>query len=326
MNKQCVFIIVFFGKFNSYFQLFLNSCGFNSQCFDWLIFTDNPNINNYSIPRNVHVIHYTMKKFQEDASKKLGFQISLSYPYKLCDYKPAFGFLFEDYIKDYSYWGHCDCDTVIGDLNHFLTPKLNTKRYDMLFTLGHFIVYRNSFQNNRVFMNTFDNEIVYKDVFTSNNICVFDENFNSKRNVPLMFLEDGSKKIFTKDLSLNISTYFPQLIQTKKNEIDNRQELIKSPNQRFYYYNGRIISLSYIDGKIVESEFMYIHLQGRKMRFNKKKSNDLNYEILSDHFKSINKLPKTKKEMRLFSIKFTYFSRFDRIFSMIKKKLRLNKK
>ena len=35
---KAIFIIPYFGHFNNYFQLFLNSCAYNRD-FDWLIFT-----------------------------------------------------------------------------------------------------------------------------------------------------------------------------------------------------------------------------------------------------------------------------------------------
>ncbi|WP_333562533.1 DUF6625 family protein, partial [Lactobacillus amylovorus] len=37
--KKGAFIIPYFGHFNNYFQLFLNSCKYNSN-YDWIIFTD----------------------------------------------------------------------------------------------------------------------------------------------------------------------------------------------------------------------------------------------------------------------------------------------
>ena len=43
-------------------------------------------------------------------------QVTLDRPYKLCDFKPAYGFIFGEYLKEYDYWGHCDIDIVWGDL------------------------------------------------------------------------------------------------------------------------------------------------------------------------------------------------------------------
>ena len=50
MKNKVIFIIPYFGNFNNYFQLFLNSCATNSD-FSWLIVTDNNE--KYDFPRNV---------------------------------------------------------------------------------------------------------------------------------------------------------------------------------------------------------------------------------------------------------------------------------
>lgn len=54
--KKIVFIIPYFGKFNNYFQLFLNSCQYNADLCDWIIFTDDRS--KFEYPNNVFV-HYT---------------------------------------------------------------------------------------------------------------------------------------------------------------------------------------------------------------------------------------------------------------------------
>ena len=96
-NKICALILPYFGEFNNYFSLFLKSVEYN---------TDNENKYNY--PPNVKVIKTSLDKVKNIADQKLGFSVSLEKPYKLCDYKPAYGFLFEEFIQDYEYWGHCD--------------------------------------------------------------------------------------------------------------------------------------------------------------------------------------------------------------------------
>ena len=39
---------------------------------------------------------------------------------KLCDYKPAYGLIFEDELIGYDYWGFCDTDILLGDIYQFL--------------------------------------------------------------------------------------------------------------------------------------------------------------------------------------------------------------
>ena len=35
----------------------------------------------------------------------------------MCDYKVAYGEMFQDYIKEYDFWGHCDMDMIFGEEN-----------------------------------------------------------------------------------------------------------------------------------------------------------------------------------------------------------------
>lgn len=100
-----------------------------------MIFTDNEF--KYACPENVHVIKTTLDEIRKIANEKFGFKIVLESAYKLCDYKPAYGFLFEKYIKDFDYWGHCDCDLIFGNLEKNVTPLLN-EDYDKLFAAGTF--------------------------------------------------------------------------------------------------------------------------------------------------------------------------------------------
>ena len=97
-NKKCVLILPYFGKFNNYFPLFLKSCAENPS-YTWMIFTDDEF--NYECPQNVHIIKCTLRDIIKVANNKFGFKVVLDSPYKLCDYKPAYGFLFEEYIRDF---------------------------------------------------------------------------------------------------------------------------------------------------------------------------------------------------------------------------------
>lgn len=57
-----------------------------------------------------------MDEIKVTASEKLSFAVNIGYPYKLCDFKPAYGFLFPEIIKRYDFWGHGDIDVVYGNI------------------------------------------------------------------------------------------------------------------------------------------------------------------------------------------------------------------
>ena len=115
--KSIVLINCYFGRFPNYFNLFLDSCRKNSTL-NFLFFTDNLV---QDPPENVSVINTSFDDLKEMFKGKFDFKIILDAPYKLCDYKPAYGYIFEEQIPNYMFWGHCDIDTLMGDLNSFIS-------------------------------------------------------------------------------------------------------------------------------------------------------------------------------------------------------------
>ena len=145
--KRIAFIIPYFGKFNSYFELFLKSCEYNSTV-DFLLFTDNKEKYNY--PANVKVHYTTLQKLKNEFQNKIDFLISLDRPYKLCDYKPLYGHLFADYLTGYDFWGFCDTDLIFGNIRKFYTDEM-LDRYDKIGIFGHASIIRNNNDINQIF-------------------------------------------------------------------------------------------------------------------------------------------------------------------------------
>lgn len=98
--KKIAFVAPYFGKFNNYFQLWLNSCAANPTI-DWFIFTDDDQ--DYDYPSNVHVAYTTLNKVKHRAEIALGCQVCLDRPYKLCDFKPFCGIIFAEELKDFDF-------------------------------------------------------------------------------------------------------------------------------------------------------------------------------------------------------------------------------
>lgn len=260
--KKCVFIIPYFGKMPDYFELFLKTCRYNPE-FEWIIFTDDHTEYNY--PNNVKKINFRFKDMQELIKKKFDFNVCIDRPYKLCDFKPAYGYIFEDYINEYKFWGHCDVDVLMGDLSKFITDIM-LEEYDKLFCLGHMVLYRNTYENNRTFMLPYQDKLLFKESFSTNKITVFDETYGNKENVDSIFLEHG-KKVFRKDWSLNFSILPTKFFKTTFNEnIDNFVTEEKYKKAIYLWYRGKVIRMYINKNHLIKEEYMYIHLQARKMK------------------------------------------------------------
>lgn len=261
MKSKVTFLIPYFGKLPNYFDLFLKSCEFNKD-YSWIIFTNDKTVRKW--PSNVIKVEMSFADLAKEIQDKFDFKISLPKPYKLCDYKPAYGYIFEKYLNDTSYWGHCDIDTVLGNLNAFLDDLL-AQGYDKIFCLGHMGIYKNSYENNRMFMRSVNGKSWYRESFSSEKITVFDESGNSQKNINNIY-KIYNKKIYTKDLSMNCSVVPTRFI--KVTYCDDKEMFIteKSKDALYIFNEGNLYRLYIKSGKVVREDFLYIHLQLRKMK------------------------------------------------------------
>lgn len=291
-----ILIVPYFGKFPNYFQLFLNSCEKNFD-YNWLIFTDDKE--EYRYPRNVEVIEISFKELKNIIQKKFPFKISLETPYKLCDFKPSYGYIFEEYIKGYDFWGHCDIDLIFGDLNKFISNKL-LEKYEKLFILGHFTLYKNTNNNNKMFMCTYQNDHLYKNYFTKNGNFIFDELFEKSIN---NIYEEKKIGYYDKIFCADIYTKSSNFRTVEKFDRKTKQYLIsKYKSNLFIYDNGKIFEYYRKNNKIEKKEYMYIHLQKRKMKVNKDLDENF-YKIIPNSFERIEYNEITNENFKRIKIK-----------------------
>ncbi|MGO3315861.1 MAG: DUF6625 family protein, partial [Leuconostoc mesenteroides] len=142
-----IFIIPYFGQLPNYFYVWLSTAEKNNT-FDFLIVTDQ---NVKSNSENVKVIKSSFKSLQEKFSEILGDEIVLDSPYKLNDYRPAFGFVFSDIVKNYDYWGFTDVDTILGKLDDFYTDEY-IMQFERIGIRGHLQLFRNEKNVNMKFL------------------------------------------------------------------------------------------------------------------------------------------------------------------------------
>ncbi len=246
-KKKICFIIPYFGKPPFMFKLFLKSCSHNPSI-NWLIFTDSKKPTN--IPKNVKFIQFTLNNFNKLASKKLNMKINITHPYKICDFKPAFGIIFQKYLKNYDFWGYSDLDVIYGNIKKFISEQVLNK-YDIItankyYLLGNFTLWKNT---NKI--NTLFKKADYKKVFKSQTQMNFDE-CNS-------FFEKHKKgqEIPDKNKKLNLTYIVKQLEKKGKIKIFF-QNLCKglfdvNENIKIIFDKGMLKDLS------SKKEIMYLH-------------------------------------------------------------------
>lgn len=279
--KKCCFIVPYFGKLPKHFNVFLKTCEKNKN-YDWLIFSDDNR--KYDLPENVKIISITFKELKKIVQSKFEFNVLINTPYKLCDYKPAYGYIFENYIpyNKYRFWGHCDLDTIMGKLDNFLSDDI-LEKYDKLFCLGHMILYKNTYENNRIFMNDYKGRKLYKESFENSEITVFDEFFFDKLNIDSLFLEN-KKNIYCTDLSLNLKSTFTKFIRTRLN-FELRKFEDEDYKKAVYIWNeGELYRLYIENDQLKKEEFLYAHFQHRNMKVSNKILNKKYFKILPNIF------------------------------------------
>jgi hypothetical protein len=162
-------VVPYFGALPPYFELTLRSMERNPTV-DWLLVTDQA-----VRPRadNVHVVAATFAGLRARIQDLYDFPIGLRSPYKLVDFKPAYGEIFADELAGYEWWGHCDLDVVFGRIRHNI-PGGVFHLFDKLFVCGWLSLYRNDEAMTGLYRRCVD-DVDYRRVLADDGVAQFDE-------------------------------------------------------------------------------------------------------------------------------------------------------
>ena len=253
--KKIKIIIPYFGSLPQFFSFFLLTAKRNKNI-DFLIYTDQK-VDQFVLlnARNIEFVRLSFDDFRDKVQSKFDFKISLKTPYKLCDYKVAYGFIFEEELKEYDYWGFCDTDVLLWDIYQFLEEhSFFTSDYARYGLLGHLQIFKNEKEVNRIFMSGKGSHyrLDYHNVFTSEQNFIFDE-------------AKGIQRLFER-------SNFKQLQDKYFDDIDishfSFREYGESEPRRYYFWsegNG-LESINLVDGEIVVKHPLYAHFQKRMIK------------------------------------------------------------
>lgn len=267
MKKKIAIIACYFGKLPNYFPLWLNSCGFNKEI-SWFVFTDDEA--HYEYFDNVKIISLSFEDVKQIVENKLDFDVNITNPYKFCDFKVLYGKIFEDYIKDYTHWGHCDLDVIFGDLTKFITND-KLEKYDRLYDLGHLSIYKNTDIVNEHYKMYYSG-LDYRVILGSPYHFGFDEskglNLIYQENKLPMLIENVCADINYRNLEFHVNRTY-------------------NTHDYFEFCEGQIWGCN--DGQKTV-EYSYIHLQKRKMKYTDSLQSREKYYIFPDCFSESNNL------------------------------------
>jgi hypothetical protein len=244
-------------------RFWLLSCKKNPTI-DWLIFTDD-DTTDFLFPQNVRVVSTTLPEVKAKAQKVFPFPISLETPYKLCDYKPAYGLIFSEYTQGYDLWGHCDMtDCIFGNLRHFLTDEFLSCA-DKILYLGHMTLYRNTPEvNNRIFVDPMGIENNAHTVFGTDSNFAFDE--LNARSINTIYQDRGwligGKNEMIRDIGPSKKAFvcgYPLCDSVYRSSWEKRV---------FEWNNGRLYECVAKAQDVKRIEIGYVHFQKRKIEYN----------------------------------------------------------
>lgn len=257
-------ISCYFGELKPEFYLWLNSCRYNKSI-DFLFVTDQK-VDLSNCPENVEIMRTTLRDIKHTADEIFSLNVELSTPYKLCDYKVAYGLIFADKLKDYDFWGYCDSDMVLGQIRKFVTDEI-LEIYDKILPLGHLSIYRNTEEVNRKFMECPD-IMDYKEVFSSVKIFQFDET----PGIYSMYKSRGWKMLKYIPFVDIVAGYNYRLTKYIYAKRLYRISVKNHSHQVFCFDRGKVLEY-YSDKKGVldQKEYIYIHSSKRHYQCSYKK-------------------------------------------------------
>lgn len=245
MKNKVAFVIPYFGKVPSYFHLWLQSAEKNPD-FDFFIYSDLSL--NIKAESNVKQIQMSFAEVKSKIENLLNRKVCLKTPYKLCDFRPMYGMIFEEELKEYDFWGFIDIDLILGHLTTFITDEL-LDSHDKLFYEGHFSLFRNCDLMNTLFIRKYPHVMDWEYAFSTNYACHFDEN---------------GTVAWAHEVDPNCGIRYYTSWDFLDVPVDS-YEIVDSQISGYVIWIDGLLKFCSFDG-MKTRELMYVHLQKRKMK------------------------------------------------------------
>lgn len=255
--KSICLVLPYFGKLPNYFEKYLASCS-NNPTINWLIFTDDKS--SQSFPNNVKVVYTTFEELCKEFNEKLG--LYPTSPYKLCDFRVSYGFVFEEYLKGYDFFGWCDCDLIWGNIRKFVTNEL-TNKYDKIGLCGHFTLLRNTDEFKYLYKKiNYCGNLSFKQMAQLESPCSADEDGGLEPYCIHNHLKHYI--VMHDDIPYNNQKVFRTTREGFLCTDRDLQNLYKKDRNIIYKYRNQKLERVFIrDNKVSAEEVLYVHFQKR---------------------------------------------------------------
>jgi hypothetical protein len=237
-------IVPHFGNRPSYFPLVVRSMAANPDI-DWLLFTEQPVA---GAPPNVTVRQCEFADLAARIRAHFDFEVALEQPYKLCDFRPAFGEIFADELVGYDFWGHCDLDVLFGRIRAHLPPE--ALEADKVLFQGNFALYRNTPEAAGWYRHEVG-KVSYRDAMSDPKAMHFDEWAGI-----YYVIRDLGVRYWHADVIFDLVFHRYRTRALNAGRVP----------RRYAWEQGEVCEYSLAGGELVRRTALLIHLQKRTMR------------------------------------------------------------
>ena len=238
-------VVAHYGPRPPYLHLVLRSMACNPDV-HWLMLTDRPLP---GAPPNLEVRLCAFDDLARRIQGHFDFEISLERPYKLCDFRPAFGEIFSEELAGYDFWGHCDLDVVFGRIRRYLPPRAFDA--DKILFQGNFALYRNTAQAADWFRHEVG-EVSYRKALTTPEAMHFDEWAGI-----YYIVEDLGVPVWNEPVIFDLSFH---MYRTRDETAEGRDP------RRYAWEDGEVCEYRLEGGRVARRTALLVHLQKRTMR------------------------------------------------------------
>lgn len=248
MTPSIILICPYFGEWPGWFPYFMRSCALNPSV-EWRFFTDceAPDF----VPDNMQFLQMGFADYSAHVGDRLKIDFNPPRAYKLCDIKPAYGYLHEDIVAGFDFWGFCDIDLVFGNLRDFLTEEV--LGYDVISThqkriSGHFAIFRNTEAYRTAFTKCYN----WRSIFEHPEMLRFDERTFSNLFIKFKKSPAVVQTLWEKTMPLAQRIYFREQYTTLSTKIGWEDGSQNFPTE-WYWNQGKL------SNNRSAREFMYFH-------------------------------------------------------------------
>ena len=188
--------------------------------------------------------------YKKMVSEKLDIHFDPVSPYKLCDIRPAYGFLHENEIKHYDYYAFGDLDLIYGDLRKHL-GKL--EEYDLISThdtrvSGHLCLHKNTTKMREAFKQRSE----WKKLMSMEKHVAFDEKGYSKIFIRRKSWPKKINQVISQCFTYQKNCLFEEAFSTPNCRIPWVDGSFNFPSE-WYWEKGNLTTSN------TDRDFMYFH-------------------------------------------------------------------